>query len=67
MILSRDLIILIFGGLINNESLHLGILHRNSMSIMLVANIVAWLSVGTTHRTVKHNTVAFALALNMSG
>lgn len=66
MILSRDLIMLIFGGLINNESLNLGILHRNSMSIMLVANIVAWLSVGT-HRTVKHNTVAFALALNMSG
>lgn len=63
MNLSRDLIMLIFGGLINNESLNLGILHRNSM---LVANIVAWLSVGT-HRTVKHNTVAFALALNMSG
>ncbi len=62
MILSRDLIMLIFGGLINNESLNLGILHRNSMSIMQVA----WLSVGT-HRTVKHNTVAFALALNMSG
>lgn len=61
MILSRDLSMLIFDGLIINESLNLCILHRNSMSIMLVAG----LSVGT-HRTVKHNTVAFALALNMS-